>query len=177
MKNQYILNWSNVSKCWLLNSFFLNCIREVSEEPHIICTVQLTNLSYKSLKRFVVFLHRFGFTCQQSLSKWVYELNKTDLLSKLRPSVQKLIHDNFLRNNQETGADPAFWLTDAIAWTTLHIPYTGIFDLTKVEYAIFQYIRPHQGRISHIPGNLTSPYCCIFDLGSVEYTGIWNIRP
>ena len=50
-----------------------------------------------------------------------------------------------------------------------NIPYSGIFDLTKAEYTMFQSTRPYQGWIYHIPVYSTSlrlnmPYSSLFDL-------------
>ena len=70
-------------------------------------------------------------------------------------------------------------LYSTLAWS--NILYTGILDLTMVEYTIYWYIRPCHGRIyrykvySTLPW-LDIPYCGIFDLAMVEYTILRYIR-
>ena len=50
-----------------------------------------------------------------------------------------------------------------------NIPYSGILDLTKVEYTTFRYIGPDQGRIYHIPVYWTIPR------SNIQHSGIFDL--
>ena len=78
----------------------------------------------------------------------------------------------------------------SIYWNLTKLPlprsknksYSGIFDLTMVEYTTYRYIRPYHGRINHLSVYWTLPWSNIphtgiLDLTMVEYTTYWYIGP